>query len=228
LPIFFRQHMALAQPVIEERFGCPSGQVALYPVNFCDSPHSPKAAIAVHKEMHRVAVRAIRNADTRGHIRIGISLAMQGFHALPEGDVALARQHALLDEDTFLDLARECKDDFIGIQVYFVVPVGPDGPLLQDNWGLDASGLDGQQVEHADALVYASRYAAQRTGLPVLVTENGIVASDDTCRVEFLTRVVPCLDKCLQEGISMLGYIHWTFLDCYEWAKDTLFQAWAL
>ena len=56
------------------------------------------------------------------------------------------------------------------MQVYFATPVGPDGPQ-------HSAGGERTQMGYPfspEGLEYAVRYVAQRSGLPVLITENGL------------------------------------------------------
>ncbi|MEI9850797.1 MAG: family 1 glycosylhydrolase [Sphingomonas sp.] len=61
------------------------------------------------------------------------------------------------------------------------------------------------------------RYAHRATGLPVLVTENGIATTDDTQRIRFLDAALASVDQVRRDGVPLLGYIHWSLLDNFEW-----------
>ena len=49
------------------------------------------------------------------------------------------------------------------------------------------------------------------------MTENGIATEDDTRRVEYITRAIAGVQKCLADGIDVRGYFHWSLLDNFEW-----------
>ena len=49
------------------------------------------------------------------------------------------------------------------------------------------------------------------------VTENGIGTEDDTRRVEYITRALAGVQKCVADGIDVRGYFHWSLLDNFEW-----------
>ena len=53
----------------------------------------------------------------------------------------------------------------------------------------------------------------------IIVTENGIATSDDSRRVEFIRRALEGVQDCIQEGIPVKGYCHWSLLDNFEWQK---------
>lgn len=53
----------------------------------------------------------------------------------------------------------------------------------------------------------------------IIVTENGVAAEDDTQRIEFIRRAMDGVQRCIADGIPVKGYLHWTLIDNYEWAK---------
>src|SRR5207249_2242175 len=55
------------------------------------------------------------------------------------------------------------------------------------------------------------------TGLPVMVSENGISTLDDGERIEYTERALRSLEACVVEGVDVLGYLHWSALDSFEW-----------
>jgi beta-glucosidase len=54
---------------------------------------------------------------------------------------------------------------------------------------------------------------------PVMVTENGIATQDDSRRIDYTRDALTELHGCLEDGIALLGYQHWSALDNYEWAS---------
>ena len=63
----------------------------------------------------------------------------------------------------------------------------------------------------------AVRYAHQATSLPILVTEHGLGTADDTQRVAFIPEALRGLRGAIDEGVPVLGYVHWSLLDNFEW-----------
>jgi beta-glucosidase len=63
----------------------------------------------------------------------------------------------------------------------------------------------------------AIRYAHEATGLPVLVTENGIATTDDTGRAAYIPKVVAGVGRAVADGVPVLRYIRWSLLDNFEW-----------
>ena len=54
-------------------------------------------------------------------------------------------------------------------------------------------------------------------GLPMLVCENGIATHDDQLRCNFLTEHLRVIAQALTDGIKILGYVHWSLIDNFEW-----------
>ena len=59
--------------------------------------------------------------------------------------------------------------------------------------------------------------AAARTGKPVIVTENGIAASDDAVRIAYTQTALEGLARARADGVEARGYLHWSALDNFEW-----------
>ncbi len=60
-----------------------------------------------------------------------------------------------------------------------------------------------------------------RMGLPLFITENGIATEDDELRCRFLREHVEVLANALGNGIEVLGYLHWSLIDNFEWTMGT-------
>lgn len=58
-------------------------------------------------------------------------------------------------------------------------------------------------------------------GLPVMVTENGLPSDSDEVRVEFIRSHVQAVAGAAATGLNVLGYLHWTLMDNFEWALGT-------
>jgi beta-glucosidase len=55
--------------------------------------------------------------------------------------------------------------------------------------------------------------------VPVMVTENGIATQNDPRRIDYTRGALEGLHDCIEDGIELLGYQHWSALDNYEWAS---------
>ncbi len=159
---------------------------------------------------HRRAVEAIK--ARRGDCAVGLTLAMQDIQAAPGGEETAARLRREV-EDVYLEGTRG--DDFIGVQTYSRVRCGPSGPLGPEE------GVECTQMGYEfwpEALEATIRYASAATGLPVIVTENGIGTEDDTRRRAYVERALRGVAACLRDGVEVRGYTYWSALDNFEWA----------
>ena len=53
---------------------------------------------------------------------------------------------------------------------------------------------------------------------PIMITENGTCELDDSWRIRFLDAHLKMVEKAIQEKINVIGYLHWSLLDNFEWA----------
>jgi beta-glucosidase len=160
---------------------------------------------------HRKAFDAIKSV--RDDVQVGWSLALVDMQASPgcEERLATVRQTAQLD---WLDVSRD--DDWVAVQTYSREFVGPDGmlpppegaPTAQTGWEI-----------YPEALEHTVRLAAERTGRPVMVTENGLATIDDDARREYTHGALSGLARAMADGVDVRGYLHWTLLDNFEWTS---------
>jgi beta-glucosidase len=113
-----------------------------------------------------------------------------------------------------LYLAGSAGDDFVGVQSYTSHWVTADGiepfPVSPENTLVGTA-------YRPDALGMAVRHTAEVTGLPILVTENGIATDDDARRIAYTTGALEGLASAMADGIDVRGYLHWSLLDNFEW-----------
>ncbi len=57
-----------------------------------------------------------------------------------------------------------------------------------------------------------------RAGLPVLVTEHGFADAADAFRPRAVVDSLIHMGKAMEQGARVLGYLHWSLLDNFEWA----------
>ncbi|WP_304167025.1 glycoside hydrolase family 1 protein [Phenylobacterium aquaticum] len=157
---------------------------------------------------HILAAEAVRAATGAP---VGLTLALPDLQATPGGEAHRDRVRAET-QDRWLDLAKG--DDFVGVQTYTRELFGPEGRLPPPDG--EALTLTGWEV-YPQALGHAVSYAAQRTGKPILVTENGIAASHDPERADYTRRALEGLAVARAQGTEVWGYVHWSALDNFEW-----------
>jgi beta-glucosidase len=67
--------------------------------------------------------------------------------------------------------------------------------------------------------------------IPIFITENGIADKSDKYRAPFIVSHLHQIRQAIDNGANIIGYLHWSFMDNYEWfdhyrpeAKFGLFQ----
>lgn len=158
---------------------------------------------------HRGALEAVRSVGAQG----GWSVATQAYQPEP-GAEEVAAAYGASREDVFLDAAAG--DDWIGVQAYTRTRIGPDGPLpVRDDVERTLTGWEYYPPAVGDGI----RNAWRRAGVPVYVTENGLATRDDERRIAYTTGALATIEDCIDDGIDVRGYFHWSALDNYEWGS---------
>ena len=169
-----------------------------------DIPVSQQHLIAGHKA-GKAAIKA-----TRGDLPVGVNLALQDEEAASPKSLRDAKRAMFYGE--WLEAAKG--DDFLGVQNYVRARWGDKGSLPPPPGAkLD---MNGSEV-YPPSLANAVRYAYAATGVPILVTEHGVVTPDDTIRAELIPAALTELQKAIAEGVPVRGYLHWTLMDNFEW-----------
>jgi beta-glucosidase len=161
-------------------------------------------------EAGHVAARAVIKAR-RPDLPVGFSLAVMD-DVVVGGDPSVRDRKRAECYRRWLELARN--DDFLGVQNYERVPYDALG-AVPPSPGVPTNQM-GTAIE-PESLAGAVRYAHSVSGVPILVTEHGISTDDDTLRATFIEPALVGLRAVLDEGVPVLGYIHWTLLDNFEW-----------
>jgi beta-glucosidase len=152
----------------------------------------------------RAAMKSVRS-----DMPVGFNLAMTADQPAPE-DSHLAEKRADV-YGPWLEAAKQC--DYLGVQTYSRAIVGkkdlppPKGAeLTQVGWEF-----------YPECVEEVVRYASKETGVPLLVTENGIATTDDRRRVEYVQRALAGLKRAIDDGVDVRGYVAWSLLDNFEW-----------
>ena len=141
---------------------------------------------------------------------VGVSIAIEDDQAVGSA-VVRDRKRAEVYEP-WLELA--VNDDFLGVQNYTRALYDAEGKLPVPQ-GADTAHL-GMEV-YPPSLGNAVRYAYANTELPILVTEHGVSTEDDTLRQGFIPSALSGLKAEIDDGVPVLGYLHWSLLDNFEW-----------
>jgi len=162
---------------------------------------------------HNQAAKLIHGMNRR----YKVSVAKNSFYIYGGDDAKLsmwsatARQY--FQDDYFLKkVYKHC--DFLGVNYYFSERVygyrvhNPDQNINDMGWDMQPA-----DVEHVLERLY------HKYKLPLIVTENGCADVSDKKRQWWLLQTVTGLQRALNEGVDVRGYLHWSLLDNFEWDK---------
>jgi beta-glucosidase len=159
-------------------------------------------------EGHHRGRQAIKAA--RPDLPVGVSLAVMDDQALGV--------HSRRDEKraqvygAWLEAVKG--DDFVGVQNYERAQYDEKGAVPPPP-GVPLDGM-GREIYPA-SLANAVRYVHEQTARPILVTEHGLVTDDDAQRAAFIPAALAHLAAAMAAGVPVLGYVHWTLMDNFEW-----------
>ena len=183
--------------------------------------------VAAHVEAYRKIHEIYKNKQLPGPM-VSIAKNVQAFAAcrptlLNKFGVYIRNKYYNLD---FLERIRRHKAiDYIGINYYSRSLVDISGfsydelflggckhnhSILPKNtlgWDIYPQGL-------YDILMMYKKYK-----LPQLILENGICTIDDNQRWDFIRDHLVNLRQAMRDGADVLGYIHWSLIDNFEWDK---------
>jgi beta-glucosidase len=192
---------------------------------------------------HRRALPVLK--DAAPDARFGLTHSMQAWETDEQGQVFLdfIRRR---NEDVFLEAAVE--DDFVGVQTYTRAQVKLAAPVaLALRLALKVPSLVdavappvirreahrsdppippgerrtqmGYEFRPEAVAATLRRAAVLLPGKDLVVTEHGVATADDGERVEFIDRGLRAVHAELEAGLPVRGYIHWSLLDNFEWAR---------
>ena len=167
-----------------------------------------KAMVAPVLQAHRLARQAIK--AVRADLPVGMSLAIPDDQAV--GPDSLIEDKRATVYAPFFAEARH--DDFLGVQTYGRSLIGSDGPLPTPEV---AERTQTGDEFYPQAIGATIRYAHASTGVPILVTENGLATDDDGQRARFIPAATASVLAARSEGVPVIGYLHWSLLDNFEW-----------
>ena len=160
---------------------------------------------------HQAARKAIKETDPA--LQVGITLSLHDIQAKDGGEERAAREW----EEEFLHYIPYIReDDFFGLQNY-------TRSIIDEN-GICAAPADAELTQmdyeiYPQALEACIRKVYAELPVPIIVTENGIAADDDTVRVDFIKKATDGIVRCIADGIPVKGYMYWSLLDNFEWQK---------
>lgn len=157
---------------------------------------------------HDAAMAAMKSGP--GRFPVGVTLVVSEEDGVGPGNKVEDRKRD--SYAAWMEVAG--RSDFVGVQTYSRNRTGAKGDLGPE------AGVELTQMGYEfrpQALEAAIRYAAEQSGVPVIVTENGVATEDDARRIAFIDGAVEGVANCIADGIDVRGYLHWSLLDNFEW-----------
>lgn len=149
--------------------------------------------------------------------RYRVSFAKNSSYFYAGDDALLSRKSADImqyaQDDFFLKkVVKHC--DFLGVNFYFSNRVygyrihSPEHRVSDMGWDLSPADIQ-----------FALERLHEKYSLPIIVTENGLADVDDDHRQWWLTQTLPALQRAMNNGVMLEGYLHRSLLDNFEWDK---------
>lgn len=186
-----------------ETFGCDPTKLNIF--LFPRSPEGDKIIIDAHKK----ARDAMKEVCPK--LKIGMTLSLYDIQTIAGGEKKAAEAW---EEDFGHYLPAIKNDDFIGVQNYTRKIMGANGAMPVPE-GSECTQMGYEY--YPQGIAHVVRRVAEVFKGEILVTENGIATDNDERRVEFIRVALEGLLECIEDGIKLKGYMHWSFVDNFEW-----------
>ncbi len=120
---------------------------------------------------------------------------------------------------------RKC--DFWGLSYYAFVPFAPFPLDVLNN----RAELEKRHIPHDNLWGYKPeglgpvlRRFAKKYGKPIVITENGLCTDDPQQRIRAIRDYLKVCREAIDDGVNLLGYIHWSTWDNFEWHLGPTFR----
>jgi len=161
---------------------------------------------------HKFSYGLIKKANPE--LQVGIAQNMA--HSLPKPANSLLSKIVARSADYawnwwFINRIKR-KQDFVGFNFYNthhyegIKQTHPKSPNNDLGWYMEPNNVGEVATK-----------AWIRYHKPVIVTENGLADEDDEYRQWWLKESMLSLIKARQAGVDLIGYLHWSLLDNFEW-----------
>lgn len=149
--------------------------------------------------------------------RYKVAVAKHSCYFYAGDDAWLSRKSAEImqyfQDDYFLRKVVK-KSDFIGVNFYFSNRIygyrvhNPEDRVSDIGWDLSPADIQ-----------LALERLSEKYKKPLMVTENGLADATDEQRQWWLTQTLIGMQKAMDNGVRLDGYLHWSLLDNFEWSK---------
>jgi beta-glucosidase len=161
---------------------------------------------------HNKAAKAIHALNRR----YKVSIAKNSNFFYPGDNAWLSRLSTAVlqyaQDDFFIRrVIKQC--DFLGVNYYFTNRVygyrihNPDERMSDLQWDM-----------HPADIQYVIERLSSKYKLPIIITENGLADARDADRQWWIKETIIGMQKAIADGCEVLGYLHWSLMDNFEWA----------
>ena len=161
---------------------------------------------------HKRAARVIHDKNRK----FKVSIAKNSAYAYPGDSAWVSRVSANVmqyfqDDFIIKKFVKSC--DFLGINYYFTNRLygyrvhNPDIKLSDLHWDMQPADIE-----------YVIERLNRKYKLPIMITENGLADAGDEHRQWWIKETIIGLQKALASGATVIGYLHWSLMDNFEWA----------
>ena len=165
---------------------------------------------------HQAAKAAIKALYP--NIKVGLTLSLHDMQILEGGEEHAAKEW---DDEILHYLPYIENDDFLGVQSYTRTLFDASGTLPAPE-GAETTQM-GYEF-YPEAIGNVVRRVHEVFHGDLIITENGVATDDDTRRVEYIRRALAGVQKCVEDGIPVKGYMYWSLMDNFEWQKGFAMQ----
>jgi beta-glucosidase len=148
--------------------------------------------------------------------RYKISIAENSVYFYPGDNAWLSRLSTIVfqylqDDYIIKKFIKSC--DFLGVNYYFSDQVY--GYRIHNrNHDLSDTGWDMQP----NNIQYVIERLSKKYKLPIMITENGLADAKDDHRQWWIEQTIIGINRAMQSGAKVIGYLHWSLIDNFEWA----------
>jgi beta-glucosidase len=161
---------------------------------------------------HKKAAKLIHGTNRK----YKVSIAKNSSYIYPGDDAWVSRLSAnvmqYFQDDFFIKkFVKSC--DFLGINYYFSNRVygyrihNPDKRTSDLNWDMQPGDIE-----------YVLERVSRKYKLPIMITENGVADAKDADRQWWIKETIMGMQRAIEGGADVLGYLHWSLMDNFEWA----------
>ena len=197
------------QEELAKVFNLPVGVVP----NIFLSPKTEKGDDIIMRA-HQAAVKVIKAQFPE--IKVGVTFSLHDVQVVDDSPEAAQQAEKEWNAEFKHYLPYIENDDFIGVQNYTRSLISANG---QETAPKDSKLTQMGYEVYPEALEHVIRCVAKDFHQEILVTENGIGTSDDEQRQEFIRVATEGVKHCIEDGIPVKAYFHWSLLDNFEWHK---------